>query len=92
MDCADAWVYSTLDGKIYNGKSKGKNYGFRLRKGDLITLLLDLVQQTLIYKINGRSLGVAFHSSRMNNGKIGIVCQFMNKWDEIEVKSQYEID
>ena len=41
--CQDVWVYSTIDGKIYSQGRQCKEYGFRLRKGDLVTLLIDLV-------------------------------------------------
>lgn len=58
-DFVGSWAMDSYSGSI-GTEGKWKSYGKKLKKGDLIGVLLDLEQQTLSFTLNNQNLGVAF--------------------------------
>ena len=48
------------DGKIYNNKGTGEEYGPKFELNDVIGYGLNIAQKTIFFTFNGRNLGPAF--------------------------------
>ena len=48
------------DGKIFNGKNNGDEYGSKFEKGDVIGCGIIMSRKSIFFTYNGRYLGTAF--------------------------------
>ena len=56
------WSFIADKSEIYNGKClKYNNHSGRLKKGDIVGVIVDRQNQTLSFKVNGTDYGIAFN-------------------------------
>lgn len=67
-----SYGYYSYNGLKHNGTNTREKYGDRWKSGDIITVILDMDNCTLSYKVNDKSQGIAFENITKTEYILGV--------------------
>ena len=72
-DSAEGWGF--YNGELrHNSNSSGKKYGESLKPGNVLGVMLDMINGELSYTINKKTFGVAYKNAALKTGKLVAAC------------------